>query len=73
MPHPAPTVDEVLADTCCAVLWGSGVTLHRWHVEGGVIEVPASQLRPALEAAYDPSMPDWVALIGHDGDGFFVA
>ena len=71
---PAPTVDEILSDTCCGVLHASGVTLHDWAVEGGTIQVAASQLRPALEAAYDPAMPDWTALISYDEeDGFFVA
>lgn len=64
---PAPTVAEVLESTRC------GVTLHRWHVEGGVIEVPASQLRPALEAAYDPAMPDWQTLISYEDGEFHVA
>jgi hypothetical protein len=70
----APTVNEVLESTCCAVLHASGVTLHDWAVEGGTIQVPASQLRPVLEAAYDPNMPDWTALISWDEeDGFHVA
>lgn len=71
---PAPTVDEILSDTCCGVLHASGVTLHDWAVEGGTIQVSAADLRPALEAAYDPAMPDWTALISYDEEnGFFVA
>ena len=69
-----PTVDEILSDTCCGVLHASGVTLHNWAVEGGTIQVTGLQLRPALEAAYDPNMPDWTALISWDEeDGFLVA
>ena len=65
---PAPTVDEILSDTAI----GNGY--HRWAVEGGSITVAAADLRPALEAAYDPNMPDWTALISYDEeDGFFVA
>jgi hypothetical protein len=72
---PAPTVDEILRDTCCGVLHASGITLHEWAVDDGTIQVAAaSQLRPALEAAYDPATPDWTALISWDEeDGFFVA
>jgi hypothetical protein len=64
---PTPTPDDILRETCI----GSG--FHDWATEGGTITVPASELRPALETAYDPSMPDWTALITHDGDGFHVA
>jgi hypothetical protein len=71
---PAPTVDEILRDTFTGHLSADGDMLHDWAVEGGTIQVNASQLRPALEAAYDPAMPDWTALISWDEeDGFFVA
>lgn len=71
---PAPTVDEILSDTCCDVLHASGVTLHDWAVEGGTIQVAATHLRPALEAAYDPGMPNWTGLISWDEEnGLFVA
>ena len=64
----APTVDEILSDTAI----GNGY--HCWAVEGGSITVTASQLRPALEAACDSTMPDWTALVSYDEeDGFFVA
>ena len=64
----APTVTEILSDTAI----GNGY--HRWAVEGGSITVTADSLRPALEAAYDPTMPDWTALIGYDKeDGLVVA
>jgi hypothetical protein len=71
---PAPTPDDILRETCIGVLWAAGETLHNWATEGGTITVPASELRPALEAAYDPNMPDWTALITHDSEeGFHVA
>ena len=64
----AQTVQEVLDSTAI----GNG--LHRWGVIGGAIEVPTEELRPILEDAYDPNMPDWTALITWDEeDGFFVA
>ena len=63
-----PTVDEML--DCTAV--GNG--FHDWAVEGGVIRVTTDELRPVLEAAYDSSNPNWVALIDWDEEnGFHVA
>lgn len=67
MPSQPPTVGDILRQTCI------GYSLHQWRTDSGVIEVSTSELRPALEAAYDPNMPDWVALIGHDGESFHVA
>lgn len=49
-------------------LWVTGETLHQWRTSGGVIEVPTSDLRPALQAAYDPNMPDWPALLDWDDE-----
>ena len=54
------TVDDVLASTAI----GNG--FHDWATDGGVIRVTAEQLRPALEAAYDPGMPDWMSLVDLD-------
>jgi hypothetical protein len=63
-----PTVDEMLESTAV----GNG--FHDWGVEGGVIRVTAAELRPVLEAAYDSSNPNWVALIDCDEEnGFHVA
>lgn len=52
-----PTVDEVLADTSI------GCGMHRWPVEGGVIQLTATLLRPRLEEAYDAADPDWEMLV----------
>jgi len=63
-----PTVDELLDSTAI------GCELHRWSIEGGAIDVPTDELRPVLEEAYDPNMPDWAALINYDDEsGFHVA
>lgn len=65
---PAITPDELLASTAI------GCGLHYLAVEGGSILFTTDELRPALEQAYDPSMPDWPSLISWDDeDGFFVA
>ena len=64
----AITPDELLASTAI------GCDLHQWCVDGGSIQVAADELRPVLEQAYDPSMPDWFSLISWDDEsGFFVA
>ena len=63
MTQPVPTVDDLLRWTCTATMWGTGETLHHWRNEGGAIEVPGTNLRPALEAAYDPLMPNWPAMV----------
>jgi hypothetical protein len=51
------TVDDVLASTAI----GGG--FHAWPVEGGTVRLPEALLRPVLEAAYDPLMPDWTAMV----------
>ena len=52
-----PTVDEVLANT---QVWNG---IHKWSKVGGIIMLSTDLLRPLLEEAYDPNMPDWVALV----------
>ena len=52
-----PTVDQVLKQTDV----GNG--LHQWATNGGVIRVTRDELRPALEAAYDETMPNWPAMV----------
>jgi hypothetical protein len=52
-----PTVEQMLNATAI----GGG--FHRWGVIGGSITLTTDQLRPLLEEAYDPNIPDWVALV----------
>lgn len=52
-----PTVDDVLTRTHI------GGQLHEWNADGGVIRVTRAELRQALEDAYDPTMPDWPAMV----------
>jgi hypothetical protein len=56
-----PTVEQVIDDSAI----GGG--FHRWAVIGGSITLTTDQLRPLLEEAYDPNMPDWVALVDLEG------
>ena len=56
MTQPIPSVESMLG----ATLISNG--LHRWPVEGGEIQIAAAELRLALEAAYDPFMPDWPSM-----------
>jgi hypothetical protein len=55
-----PTVDEILARTHL------GGHFHEWGADGGVIRVTRDELRPALEVAYDPLMPNWPAMVEID-------
>jgi hypothetical protein len=55
-----PTVEFVLD----ATLISNGI--HRWPTEGGAIEITADELRQALENAYDPTMPNWTAMVEID-------
>jgi len=65
---PAITPDELLDSTAI------GCGLHRWSTEGGAIRVVTDELRPVLEDAYDPSMPNWPSLISWDDEyGWHVA
>jgi hypothetical protein len=57
MTQSIPSVDDVLARTHL------GGHFHEWGVAGGAIRVTSAELRPALEAAYDPLMPDWPAMV----------
>jgi hypothetical protein len=57
-----PTVDTVLASCQRGHIVDGKQTLG-WKVEGGQAFIPASELRLALEEAYDPCMADWPALV----------
>jgi hypothetical protein len=52
-----PTVEEVLAG--CR----DSNSLCNWPVEGGSIQIPDCDLLFALEAAYNPTMPDWASMV----------
>jgi hypothetical protein len=55
-----PTVEQVLTDHHLfdSIAW--------WDVEGGRISIDKDDLHVALEDAYDPSMPDWPAMVQLD-------
>ena len=36
---------------------------HRWLTGGGEIQIATDELRPLLKAAYDPTMPNWPAMV----------
>ena len=57
MTQPIPTIEYMLDATRISH------RVHRWPTEGGSIEVAADVLRPALKAAYDPTMPNWPAMV----------
>lgn len=59
-PERALTVDELMEATAV----GGG--FHDWATDGAVVRVTAEQLRPALEAAYDSTMPNWASLVDFD-------
>jgi hypothetical protein len=54
---PIPTVNEILAATAV------GCGFHDFAVEGGTLRLTTAELRPALEAAYDSTCPDWVEFV----------
>ena len=60
MTQPIPTVKLMLS----ASRIGNGI--HRWRFEGGDITIATAELRPALEAAYDPTMFNWPAMVEID-------
>ena len=60
MTQPIPTVELMLS----ASRIGNGS--HRWPTEGGDITIATAELRPALEAAYDSTMPNWPAMVEID-------
>jgi hypothetical protein len=62
-PNQPPTVQEVL-DGLPWRGWNGSSRLLGWGVEGGEIQISEDDLRPALEAAYDPHMPDWPSTVG---------
>lgn len=57
-----PTVDDVLGRTVVGCGW------HDFPTEGGPIRIRTADLRATLEEAYDPAMPDWLAMVWLDED-----
>jgi hypothetical protein len=55
-----PTVDEILSRTQMSP------GLNWWSVNGGAIRIGRDELRQALEDAYDPTMPNWPAMVEID-------
>ena len=60
MNQPIPTVEYMLG----ATLISNGI--YRWPTEGDTIEITTAELRPALEDAYDPTMPNWPSMVKID-------
>lgn len=52
-----PTVEDLLNETAVSNGW------HDVAVEGGTIRISAEAARMVFEEAYDPSMPNWPAMI----------
>ena len=57
IPAFTPSVEYMLD----ATLISNGI--HRWPTEGGAIQIATADLRQALEAAYDPLMCGWPAMV----------
>jgi hypothetical protein len=55
-----PTVDEILTRTQISP------DRNWWGVNGGTISIGRDELRQALEDAYDPTMPNWPAMVEID-------
>lgn len=55
-----PTITDVLIQT------STTDCRHSWRVQGGTITLTRAELLAALEAAYDPFMPDWPAMVEVD-------
>jgi hypothetical protein len=55
-----PTVDDLLARTHL------GFGFHEWSTDADVFRVTRDELRQALEDAYDPTMPNWPAMVEID-------
>jgi hypothetical protein len=73
MAQSAPTVDEVLArcefrgwNETCPLGFEPAQRMLAWIINGGEIIVASDKLRQALEDAYDPTMPNWPAMVEID-------
>lgn len=52
-----PTVDDIMSRSHI----GNG--FHQLPTYGGLLCLPAAELRQALEDAYDPLMPNWPSMV----------
>lgn len=67
-PDHVPTVEEVLS-SLEQINWRGNEPVLAWDFNGCRSGVPISELRDALNEAYDSSMPNWVALVQLDDEG----
>jgi hypothetical protein len=68
-PDHVPTVEEVLL-SLEQINWRGDEPVLAWDSNGSRSGVPISELRDALNEAYDSSMPNWVALVQLDDEDF---
>jgi hypothetical protein len=61
----APTVEEVLLGLVYCYK-EAGIRTYFWRSGPDILQVQEGELRQALEAAYDPTMPDWPAMVEID-------
>lgn len=62
-----PSVDEVLS-SLERINWKGDEPVLAWDSNGSRSGYPISELRDALNEAYDSSMPNWVALVQLDDE-----
>lgn len=60
-----PSVEEVLHGLVYCYK-KAGCRTYFWHSGPDILEVQESELRDALEFAYDPTMPSWSAMVRLD-------
>lgn len=66
-PEPVPTVQDVINSLPIrGIDCGSLGMILGWRTEGGEVEIAEMHLRPILESAYDPTMPNWPAMVEID-------
>ena len=58
----APTVEEVLLELVYCYK-EAGIRTYFWRSGPGILQVQEGKLRQALENAYDPTMPNWPAMV----------
>ena len=61
----APTVEEVLLGLVYCYK-EAGIRTYFWLSGPDILQVQEGELRQALEAAYDPEMPNWPAMVEID-------